>query len=157
MQPYPNPNYFMQQFQPNYNPYLQRMENLQQFQQTIQPPVQTQPGIFARIVNDFNTLTANDVPMSGGAFFVKSDGTEIEQREWAANGQIVTKRFKAISDDLGTNPNILSSNEEKGQNTPLEAFLGALEEKVTMLNDKMDEILKQKPISKTKKEVQPDE
>ena len=157
MQPYPNPNYFMQQFQPNYNPYLQRMENLQQFQQTIQPPVQTQPGIFARIVNDFNTLTANDVPMSGGAFFVKSDGTEIEQREWASNGQIVTKRFKAILDDLSANPSILSNDAEKGQNTPLEAFLGALEEKVTMLNDKMDEILKQKPISKTKKEVQPDE
>ena len=39
MQPYPNPNYFMQYQQPQYqqpNPYMQRMEQLQQFQQSLQ-------------------------------------------------------------------------------------------------------------------------
>ena len=153
MQPYPNPNYYAPYM---VNPYLQRMENLQQFQQAIQP--QTMPqGILTRVVNDFSTLTANDVPMSGGAFFVKADGSEIEQREWSANGQIVSKRYKAISEPLNANPNTLSTEDKQAEYGALKQFLGVFEERLNSLDTKMDEILKQKPILKPKKEVSADE
>lgn len=154
---YQNPNYMMYQPQ-QFNPYMQRMENLQQFQQQFQQAIQPQqPGIVTRVVNDFSTLTANDVPMNGGAFFVKADGSEIEQREWSANGQIVTKRYKAILDTLESNPNILSSDEEKSLYAPFKEFLGAFEERLDTLDGKIDEILKQKPTSRAKKEVVADE
>lgn len=155
-QPFVNP-YFFSQYQPaQYSPYAQRMENLQQFQQAIQPQAINQ-CVTTRIVTDFNTLTANDVPMNGGAFFVKADGSEIEQREWSASGQIVTKRYKAILDTLDNNPSILSSDEEKLKFTPFKEFLGAFEERLDTLDSKIDEILKQKTTSKAKKEVVADE
>lgn len=156
MQQYQNPNYFMnyQQPQMQFNPYMQRMENLQQFQQSIQPQ---QPGIVTRVVNDFNVLTANDVPMNGGAFFVKADGSEIEQREWSANGQIVTKRYKAILDEFTPKPNTLSNDEEKSKFDAILGLVGAFEERLVTLDGKIDEILKQKTTSKTKKEVIVDE
>ena len=158
MQTYPNYSMinpmYQQPFQQQFNPYMQRMENLQQFQQAIQP---AQQGIVTRVVNDFSTLTANDVPMSGGAFFVKADGSEIEQREWSANGQIVAKRYKAILDTPNANPNILSTEDKQGEFDALKEFLGAFEERLNSLDNKMDEILKQKPFSKLKKEVLTDE
>lgn len=152
MQQYQNPNYFMnyQQPQMQFNPYMQRMENLQQFQQSIQPQ---QPGIVTRVVNDFNVLTANDVPMNGGAFFVKADGSEIEQREWSANGQIITKRYKAILDEFNSKPNTLSDDEEKTKFDAILGLVGAFEERLVTLDGKIDEILKQKTTSKTKKEM----
>lgn len=150
------PNYLTnnQMYQPQFNPYTQRIEQLQQFQQAIQPNFQ---GITTRVVNDFNTLTANDVPMSGGAFFVKADGSEIEQREWSANGQIVTKRYKAILDDFNAEANTLSTNAEKCDYDTFKSLVGAFEDKLNEVNNKIDEILKQKPTSKAKKEVVADE
>lgn len=142
------------------NPYMERLNNLQQFQQQLQMPmpVQTQPqGVVAKLVDGFENITANDVPMSGGAFFVKADGSEIEQREWSANGQIVAKRYKAILDTPNANPNILSTEDKQGEFDALKEFLGAFEERLNSLDNKMDEILKQKPFSKLKKEVLADE
>ena len=39
MQPYPNPNYFSQYQQPMQNPYMDRMAQLQQYQQNLQQPM----------------------------------------------------------------------------------------------------------------------
>ena len=158
MQPYQTYlNYPNQPMQQMYNPYAEsRFNNLQQFQQSLQPPTQ-QPAIMTRIVTDFSTLTANDVPMQGGAFFVKADGTEIEHREWSASGQIIKKSYKAILDDLNLQTIKSSNKEEKTKFATFNEVLGVLENKVDTLNDKIEELLKQKPTSKSRKEVVADE
>lgn len=115
-----------QNFNPQINnPYLDRMNQLQQYQQSLQgtqmslPNQQAQPqGIIGRVVNDFNEITANDVPMNGNAaFFPKADGSELQVRSWAANGTIQTVVYKPI----------LEQNQADGTNIPQNDF--------TALND----------------------
>ena len=67
MQQYQNPNFYGQQqfMQPQFNPYLQRMENLQQFQQAIQPmatnqmPTQTY-NPFGKVVESMDLVKVTD-------------------------------------------------------------------------------------------------
>ena len=104
MQPYQN---FYSQMS-NYgqmmpNPYMDRMAQLQQYQQNLQPgqipgtyPQQPQ-GIIGRSVNDFSEITANDVPMDGrSAVFPKNDMSEIQVRTWGNDGKIITTSYKPI-------------------------------------------------------------
>ena len=68
-------------------------------------------GLNGRIVDDFNAISANDVPMDAmGALFIKSDGTEIQRRVWTSNGTIATSRFKPVLDEQANN---LPQGEEK--------------------------------------------
>lgn len=104
------PAYSFQQQQMN-NPYQGGYQSMQnpymaqagQYQQNFQPQVQQpqQPvGLNCRIVDDFNSIVANDVPMDGnGAFFVKRDGSEVQHRNWAANGTIVTTQYKPVQSE----------------------------------------------------------
>ena len=104
MQPYQN---FYSQMS-NYgqmmpNPYMDRMAQLQQYQQNLQPAqipgaYQQQPqGIIGRSVNDFSEITANDVPMDGrSAVFPKNDMSEIQVRTWGNDGKIITTSYKPI-------------------------------------------------------------
>lgn len=62
-------------------------------QQNVQQPIQT-IGISGKYVNDFNEINASDIPMSSPAIFAKNDRSEIQIREWNANGQIDTTRYK---------------------------------------------------------------
>lgn len=126
MNPYP-PNY-NSQIQAN-NAYLDRMNQLQQYQQNLQQPVQqsqNQPqGIIGRVVNDFSEITANDVPMSGqAAFFPKADGSELQVRSWASNGTIQTVVYKPIQ----------TENPQEGSNIPQMDF-NALNEDVRALRE----------------------
>ena len=104
MQPYQN---FYPQMN-NYgqmmpNPYMDRMAQLQQYQQNLQPaqmpgtyPQQPQ-SIIGRAVNDFSEITANDVPMDGrSAIFPKNDMSEIQVRTWGNDGKIITTSYKPI-------------------------------------------------------------
>ena len=85
------------------NPYMDRMAQLQQYQQNLQPaqipgayPQQPQ-GIIGRAVNDFSEITANDVPMDGrSAVFPKNDMSEIQVRTWGNDGKIITTSYKPI-------------------------------------------------------------
>ena len=97
--PQMNSNYQM----PVPNPYMDRMAQLQQYQQNLQPaqmpgtyPQQPQ-GIIGRTVNDFSEITANDVPMDGrSAIFPKNDMSEIQVRTWGNDGKIITTSYKPI-------------------------------------------------------------
>ena len=65
---------------------------------------QQQIGLNGRIIDDFNILSANDVPMDGnGAIFIKKDGSEIQLRNWTANGTIQTTSYKPILDSNSEN------------------------------------------------------
>ena len=122
-QPYINPNYFAQypqyfQPQPQTNPYMQRMEQLQQYQQNLQQPlaptqmsVANQMATLGKIVDSIDVVKATDVPMDGNMYyFPKADGTEIFSKQWLANGQTRILAFKPVFED---NPNNLSSETEK--------------------------------------------
>jgi len=78
MNPYITQNPFLN---PIYGNYMQ------------QQPIQ-QIGISGKYVNDFNEITASDIPMNSPAIFAKNDRSEVQIREWNANGQITTTCYK---------------------------------------------------------------
>lgn len=112
MAQYPNYSFQPQQMNNQYQNYNQVAQNpyitqMGQYQQNFQPQMQ-QPqqfmGLSGKIVNDFNIITGNDVPMDGvGAIFFKSDGTEIQHRIWnATNGSIITTSYKPVQPENQT-------------------------------------------------------
>lgn len=152
MNPYmSNYNYGYQQ--PQFNPYMQRMENLQQFQQAIQQPIQNQQfAPIGKIVESMDIVKVTDIPMDGNVYyFPKADGTEIYSKQFMPNGQTRILAFKPISED---NPNILSTEQEKSLYEALNSVLVGIQEDVRTLNDKVDKISKP---TKSKKEVSEDE
>jgi hypothetical protein len=98
MQPYPNPNYYAQytQPQPQFNPYMQRMENLQQFQQALQQPtVTSQVPALGKVVESMDIVKVTDIPMDGNVYyFPKADGEEIYTKQFMPNGQTRILTFK---------------------------------------------------------------
>lgn len=161
MQPYPNPNYYTQYQQPQmqFNPYMQRMENLQQFQQTLQQPVvptqmsganQFQP--LGKIVESMDIVKVTDIPMDGNTYyFPKADGTEIYSKQFMPNGQTRILTFKPL---LESEPNNLPLEEEKLKFDTFNAILEGIQEDIKTLTDKVDKISKP---TRAKKEVLEDE
>ena len=158
MQPFPNPNYFTQ-YQQQFNPYMQRMENLQQFQQAIQqPPVQQQMAIpnqlapLGKVVESLDIVKVMDIPMDGNMYyFPQADGQAIYGKKFLPNGQTQILTFKPILDD---NSNTLSNEDEKSKIDTLTQFLEGIQNEVRMLSDKIDKITKP---TRGKKEVSEDE
>lgn len=103
------PNYNFQPVQTQ-NPYIDRYAQQQQMMAGAQMSLPNQQanqqiqGLNGRIVDDFGTISANDVPMDAvGAIFIKSDGSEIQRRVWSSNGTISTISFKPIFDGQTNN------------------------------------------------------
>lgn len=160
MNPYmSNYNYGYQQ--PQFNPYMQRMENLQQFQQTLQPQLQNNPNLtpglnmlasIGKVVESMDIVKVTDIPMDGNIYyFPKADGTEIYSKQFMPNGQTRILTFKPILED---GPNILSNEEEKSIYEALNSVLVGIQEDVRTLNDKVDKISKP---TRAKKEISDDE
>lgn len=116
--------------------YMDRLGQLQNMQQPqmMQQPVQRQIGINGAVVEDFGIITANDVPMDGnGAVFIKRDGSEIQIRNWTANGTIATSVFKPVKmEDMSKT----SDNLPNG----LEALYTTFEDKFNQLFNKIDKL-----------------
>ena len=142
MMPYmnQNPNYYAQYLpnqQPYVNPYLQRLENLQQFQQTLQPQI---PAI-GKIVESIDIVKSTDIPMDGNMYyFPKADGTEVYGKSWLPNGQTRILTFKAVLED---NPNNVSSEAENVKIGALDEQIKAVLSDLRALNDKLDKLSKQ--------------
>lgn len=177
MQPYQNFSYpQMNNYQP-YNPILNAQQRLAQMEQQYpqfsqqgqyQPQMQqTQQfaGLNGKIVDDFGIISANDVPMDGnGAIFIKKDGSEIQWRNWSANGAIQTTSYKPILDVKNSNMDILSSEAKKLK-------IGLSDEATEVFMKRFDDIEKRldnfglsltksstkSSTSRTKKEVASDE
>lgn len=160
MNPYMN-NYNYGYQQPQFNPYMQRMENLQQFQQTLQPQLQNNPNLtpglnmlasIGKVVESMDIVKVTDIPMDGNIYyFPKADGTEIYSKQFMPNGQTRILTFKPILED---DPNILSNEEEKSLYEAFNNVLVCIQEDVRILNDKVDKISKP---TRAKKEVFDDE
>lgn len=160
MQPFPNPNYYAQ-YQQQFNPYMQRMENLQQFQHAInQPQVSTpmqmpsqQLNPLGKIVESIDIVKVTDIPMDGNMYyFPKADGTEIYSKQFMPNGQTRILTFKPL---LESEPNNLSLEEEKAKFEPINDVLRDIQEDIKALTDKVDKMSKS-TTSRNKKEVPDD-
>ena len=151
--PYSNyPNMYQQPQMPVQ--YMDRLGQLQASQQVQMIP-QNNPRMYSNInggiVEDFNLITANDVPMDGnGAVFVKKDGSEIQVRNWTAQGTISTSVFKPVAQEEARN---LPPSEEKSLEKLSEAFEGKFQE----LSEKIDRIEKAIKGNQKKREVVDDE
>lgn len=147
-----NPNYYAwsQQYFPQQNPYLQRIENLQQFQQTLQP--QTQVPAIGKIVESVDIVKVTDIPMDGNMYyFPKADGTEIYAKQFMSNGQTRILTFKPVLED---NPNNTPSDGEKIEISAFGDVLDGIQREIKTLSDKIDKFNK---TSKAKKEAVEDE
>lgn len=163
-QPFINPNYFSQypqyfQPQPQTNPYMQRMENLQQFQQALQPQVQPQMqnqfATLGKMVDSIDIVKATDIPMDGNAYyFPKADGSEVYMKRWLSNGTTETTVYKPILDTENTQTITLSSEQEKSVYEDFRGVLEGIQTDIQTINDKIDKISKPKT---AKKEVLTDE
>lgn len=156
MQPYVNPNYFSNYQQPQINPYQNRMDFLQNYQQNLQPtqmsvsnqaqPMQT--GLNGRIVQSADMITVNDVPMDcTAAVFPKQDLSEIYVKYWDNNGIIRTIVFKPV---LEQDTNNLTQADEKTILSLSESVTGAFMERFDSLEKQINELIT-KSMNKTVK------
>lgn len=145
------------------NPYMDRMNFLQNYQQSLQQPVagtqmslanqqamsQQIAGINGRIVQAVENINANEVPMDGSmAFFPKQDMSEIYVKGWNSDGTINTivyKPYTAPKDNQTVNSIVNTENAKftlSDESTQL--FLNKFEElseKIEQLEDRFDKSL----------------
>ena len=159
-------NYFQPQMnngQMMMNPYMDRMAQLQQYQQNLQQPMQQQamsgPGqqmnVIGKIVDSIDVVKATDVPMDGNMYyFPKADGTEIFGKQWLSNGQTRILTFKPVFDD---DTNNVSNTEEKLKiglsDETTEVFMKRFDELEKRLDDFMDKSTTKTTATRTKKEA----
>lgn len=137
-------------------PYQDRLAQLQAMQQSMQQP--TFVGLNGKIVDNPESIVANDVPMDGSfAIFPRRDLSEVYAKYWTGDGKIATVRFKPITDNQ---PEITTPDATNLRFDGLEEVLGRLYDKVDKLSSRVDEALKNaKPSApqRGRKEVTPDE
>ena len=134
------------------NPYMDRMNFLQNYQQNLQQPLvptqmsganqQAMPqqivGINGRIVQAVENINANEVPMDGSvAFFPKQDLTEIYAKSWNADGTIRTLTFKPVLNDK---TDILSADTEKLEFDLSEKATEGIMAKLNELSEKIEQL-----------------
>ena len=162
MQPYPNPNYYAQytQPQPQFNPYMQRMENLQQFQQALQQPtVASQVPALGKVVESIDIVKVTDIPMDGNVYyFPKADGEEIYTKQFLPNGQTRILTFKPFSD---AKPNNSADNDLKSQialsDELTETFMKRFDDLEMQMKEILSKSVTKNTTSRSKKEVAEDE
>ena len=151
--PQMNNNYQM----PMQNPYMERMAQLQQYQQSLQQPivptqtpVSNQMSTLGKMVDSIDVVKATDIPMDGNAYyFPKADGTEVYCKQWLQNGTTRILTFKPVFED---NPNNLSSDTEKLKiglsDEVTEIFMKRFDE----LEKRIDDLMPKKTTARAKKE-----
>jgi hypothetical protein len=134
MQPYQT--YYMPQQQMQYqsNPYeyyrgYGQMQN-NSYQQAQQAQAQRNEPI-CKVVDDFGTITANDVSMQGASIFAKRDLSEVQIRSWMPNGTIGVTTYKPILDQ---NNNELNNSSPDNQNALYEEITKKLDTIMEQLN-----------------------
>lgn len=140
------------------NPYMDRMNFLQNYQQSLQqqpmqmnqqPIPQQIAGINGRMVQAVENINANEVPMDGSmAFFPKQDMSEIYVKGWNANGTINTIVYKPYTEPGGSNAGNPTADIENAKFTlsdeSTQLFLNKFEElseKIGQLEDRFDKSL----------------
>ena len=152
MQQYPNycqmPMGAMNNFNNQFNPYLQRMENLQQFQQVMhQQPMQYPIG---KVVENVDMVRVTDIPMDGNLYyFPKADGTEVYAKQFLQNGQTRILTFKATLDDTPSN---LPIEVEKSNTDDFRGILMGIVDDISDLKDIVSQLSNAKTVQKVQKD-----
>ena len=150
--------------QPN-NPYADRMNFLQNYQQSLQQPVvptqmsgATQMSALGKMVDSIDVVKATDVPMDGSMYyFPKADGTEIFGKQWMPNGQTRILTFKPTLDTEDNN--VLNADEKLKIGLSDEATdvfmkrFDELENKISQFEQLLTKTSTKTSTSRTKKEA----
>lgn len=142
--------------QPN-NPYGDRMNFLQNYQQSLQQPVAgtqmslvNQMSALGKMVDSIDVVKATDIPMDGNAYyFPKADGTEVYCKQWLQNGTTRILTFKPVSED---NPSNLSSDTEKLKISISDEFTEVFMKRFDELEKRIDDLMPKKTTARVKKE-----
>lgn len=134
-----------------FNPY-QNQQNYQFQQQSNiqQPMIQQNNSLIGRFVDDFSTITANDVPMQNPATFIKNDGSEIQIRGWNASGTISTTVYKPVVSGQDDNAENKSMNSLDVLNEDMRAF----RDEINARFDKLEKSIGGNSRGRAKKEVE---
>ena len=139
------------------NPYMDRMNFLQNYQQSLQQPLvptqmsgANQMSTLGKIVDSIDVVKATDIPMDGNTYyFPKADGTEVYCKQWLQNGTTRILTFKPVFED---NPNNVSSDTEKLKiglsDEVTEVFMKRFDE----LEKRIDDLMPKKTVARAKKE-----
>ena len=163
MQPYQNYYPMNSNFMPN--TYMDRMAQLQQYQQNLQQPMNMLsnqiPGAnqqyspMGKIIESVDVLKTTEVPMDGNVYyFPKADGTEIYTKQWLPNGTTRILTFKPSLDDK-VDENTL--DEEKMNVEQFNKVVEGILNEIQTINSKIDKISKPSTTTRSKKEVSEDE
>ena len=159
----------MQQYQPFYsqmnnnyqnptqNPYMDRMAQLQQYQQSLQQPlVQTQMSganqmsALGKIVDSIDVVKATDIPMDGNTYyFPKADGTEVYCKQWLQNGTTRILTFKPVFEDSHNNS---SQDTEKLKISLSDDVTEVFMKRFDELEKRIDDLMPKKTTARAKKE-----
>lgn len=142
--------------QPN-NPYADRMNFLQNYQQSLQQPLAptqmsgaNQMSALGKMVDSIDVVKATDIPMDGNTYyFPKADGTEVYCKQWLQNGTTRILTFKPV---LDTDTNNVSNTDEKLNfrlsDETTEVFMKRFDE----LEKRIDDLMPKKTTARAKKE-----
>ena len=139
------------------NPYMDRMAQLQQYQQSLQQPivptqtpVSNQMSALGKMVDSIDVVKATDIPMDGNAYyFPKADGTEVYCKQWLQNGTTRILTFKPVFDD---NPNNLSSDTEKLKISLSDDVTEIFMKRFDELEKRINDLMPKKTTARAKKE-----
>ena len=139
------------------NPYMDRMAQLQQYQQNLQQPivpaqtpVSNQMSALGKMVDSIDVVKATDIPMDGNAYyFPKADGTEVYCKQWLQNGTTRILTFKPVFED---NPNNLSSDTEKLKISLSDEVTDVFMKRFDELEKRIDDLMPKKTVARAKKE-----
>ena len=136
---------------------MDRMAQLQQYQQSLQqplPPTQmsgaNQMSALGKMVDSIDVVKATDIPMDGNAYyFPKADGTEVYCKQWLQNGTTRILTFKPVLED---NPNNLSSDTEKLKISISDEVTEAFMKRFDELEKRIEDLIPKKTTARAKKE-----
>lgn len=138
---------------PQYNPYTERIAQLQAQQQQMQATQSM--STLGKVVESMDVLKTLEVPMDGNMYyFPKADGTEIYAKQWLPNGTTRILTFKPTLDN-GVDENTLK--EEKLNLGHFNDVLIGIQNEIQTINSKIDKISKPSTTTRGKKEVNEDE
>ena len=159
MQTYPT---FYPQMNNNYqtqtqNPYMERMTQLQQYQQSLQQPivptqtpVSNQMSALGKMVDSIDVVKATDIPMDGNAYyFPKADGTEVYCKQWLQNGTTRILTFKPVFED---NPNNVSPDTEKLKISLSDEVTDVFMKRFDEIEKRIEDLMPKKTVARAKKE-----
>ena len=133
------------------------MNQLQQFQQSLQPTQMSTPNQFVplgKMVESEDIVKATDIPMDGNIYyFPKADGSMIFSKQWLPNGTTRLIAFKPILDD---DVNNLSQSNLKGEFSLSDEVTGLFMEQFQNIVSRIDKLEKNLKPVKGKKEAQDD-